>query len=125
MTDAAAIAAAEQAIAAAHVSLDIGVIERHYHPDFVIAQPDGRIETKAEVLASYRSGERRWERAEVDELQVRVISDTAIALGRWRASGTNRGQPFDYAARFMSVWVRTATGWQNLAYQSVEIPFDD
>jgi ketosteroid isomerase-like protein len=125
MTDAELIAANEQAIAAAHVSLDLGVIERHYHPDFVIAQPDGRIETKAEVLASYRSGERHWQRAEVDELKVRVTGDTAIALGRWRASGTNRGQPFDYAARFLSVWVRTGTAWQNLAYQSVEIPFEN
>jgi ketosteroid isomerase-like protein len=125
MTDAGAIAAAEHALAAAHLALDLGVIERLYHPDFVIAQPDGSSETKDQVLASYRNGERRWDFAEVDQLEVRVTGDTGIAIGRWRARGTNRGQHFDYAARFLSVWVRAGDSWRNLAYQSVEIRFAD
>jgi ketosteroid isomerase-like protein len=117
------IAANEQAIAAAHLTLDLAVIERLYHPDFVIAQPDGTTESKAEVLASYRLGERQWDFAQVDQLDVRVSGDTGVAVGRWRARGKNRGRHFDYAARFLSVWTLTADGWQNLAYQSVEIPF--
>jgi ketosteroid isomerase-like protein len=125
VTDAEVIAAAERAIAAAHLTLDTAALESLYHPDFVIAQPDGSTETRAEVLASYRSGERRWDFAEVDQLEIRVAGDTGIAIGRWRAQGTNRGQPFDYAARFLSVWVRTDAQWRNLAYQSVEIPIAD
>jgi hypothetical protein len=49
------IAANEQAIAAAQVSLDLEAIDRLYHPEFVVVQPDGIIETKAEVLESDRS----------------------------------------------------------------------
>jgi ketosteroid isomerase-like protein len=125
MMDAEIIEAAEHAVAAAHLTLDLGVIDDLYHPDFIISQPHGVTETKAEVLASYRSGERRWTFAAVDQLDIRVTGDTGIAIGRWRARGTNRGQHFDYAARFLSVWVRTGDGWRNLAYQSVEIPFED
>ena len=84
-------------------------------------QPDGTTETKAEVLASYASGQREWSFAEVDQLSVRISGDTGIVVGRWRARGANRGQAFDYAARFLSVWVRIADGWRNLAYQPVEI----
>jgi ketosteroid isomerase-like protein len=125
VTDAEAIATGERAIAAAHLALDLGVIDRLYHPDFVIAQPDGTTETKEQVLASYRSGDRRWDFAEVDQLDIRVTGDTGIVVGRWRARGANGDQGFDYAARFLSVWVRIAAGWRNLAYQSVKIPFDD
>jgi ketosteroid isomerase-like protein len=121
MSDAELIAAAERAIAAAHVSLDLSVIERLYHPDFMLVQPDGRHESKAEVLASYGTGERHWDTAEVDQLAVRVDHGTGVVAGRWRASGTNRGQRFDYAARFLSVWTRDDAGWRNLAYQSIEI----
>ena len=124
MTDAESIAAAEQAIAAAHLTLDLAVIERLYHPDFILVQPDGTIEGKADVLASYARGEREWTHAEVDRLSVRVTGDTGIALGRWRARGTNRGADFDYAARFLSVWARADGAWRNIAYQSVEILAD-
>jgi ketosteroid isomerase-like protein len=125
MSDAEMIAAAEHAIAAAHLTLDLDVVDRLYHPDFVVAQPDGTTETKAQVLASYRSGERHWDFAEVDQLEIRVTGDTGIVIGRWRAKGRNRGHLFDYAARYLSVWIRSGPSWRNLAYQSVEIPFAD
>ena len=124
MTDAEVIASHENAIAAAHLTLDLGTIERLYHPEFVIAQPDGTTEGRDEVLASYRSGERHWDYAEVDQLDVRVAGGTGIVIGRWRARGTNRGQAFHYAARFLSVWMHDGHAWRNLAYQSVEIPAD-
>jgi ketosteroid isomerase-like protein len=60
---------------------------------------------KEELLASFRSGERGWEEALSDEHDVRIYGDTAVVTGRWRARGANAGQPFDYAARYVSVWV--------------------
>lgn len=122
MTDVQAVIDAEHAIAAAHVTLDLDLIERLYHPDFVIVQPDGTIETRSDVLASYGSGERVWTSAAVDRLTVRVTGGTAVAVGRWTAQGTNRGASFDYAARFLSVWIRDHGAWRNIAYQSIEIP---
>jgi ketosteroid isomerase-like protein len=122
VTDAEIIAAAERDIAAAHLTLDLGVLERLYHDDFILAQPDGTRESKADIVASFRTGDHHWDNAAVDELTIRVSGDTGVVIGRWRASGRNRGTLFDYAARFLSVWTRTKQGWQNLAYQSVEIP---
>jgi ketosteroid isomerase-like protein len=118
------IAAHEQAIAAAHVSLDLEAIDRLYHPAFIVVQPDGMIETKAEVLESYRSGGRHWDFAEVDRLHIRVAGNTAVAVGRWRARGINGGERFDYAARFLSVWTQEDGAWRNLAYKAEEIPIE-
>ncbi|GIQ72644.1 nuclear transport factor 2 family protein [Bradyrhizobium sp. RD5-C2] len=123
-TDLDAVAAAEHALAAAHLTLDLDVIDRLIHPDYVIVQPGGAIETKADVLASYRSGTRHWEAARVDELDIRLYQDTAVVVGRWLASGRNGPASFDYRARFLSVWVRLGGRWQNLAYQATEIAQD-
>ena len=120
--DAAAILAHERDIAAAHLRLDKGVIERLYHSAFRIPLPGGGIEGKADVLASWATGERHWESAAVDQLEVVVEGGTGIVTGRWRAAGSNSGQAFDYAARFLSVWVKVGGDWQNIAYQSAEIP---
>jgi ketosteroid isomerase-like protein len=120
VTDEEQIAASEHAIAAAHLGLDSSVIERLYHPKFVNVAPDGTRDGKAEMLASWRAGDRHWDVAEVSALDVRVTGGTGIVTGRWRSRGTNAGTRFDYAARFMSVWVREDGAWRNLAYHAVE-----
>jgi ketosteroid isomerase-like protein len=116
-----AVIHAEKELAAAHLDLDLGLIDRLLHPDYVIVQPDGHKEIKADVLASYGSGKRHWDKAEADELVINLYGDTAVVFGRWQASGRNDTEAFDYAARFISVWFLHEGRWQNVAYQSVEI----
>jgi ketosteroid isomerase-like protein len=57
----------------------------------------------------------------IDQLDIRLYGDTAIAVGRWRASGQHGTERFDYAARFLSIWIKQAGFWQNIGYQSTEI----
>ena len=115
------IIAAEQALAAAHLTLDIATIDRLLHPDYVIVQPGGIIEDKAQTLASFAGGDRHWNVAESDEMTVRLRGDTAIVTGRWRGQGRNGDVQFDYQARFLSTWIREAGEWRNIAYMATEI----
>lgn len=120
--DHAAVIAAEHRLAAAHVTMDLAVFDELFHPDYVILQPGGRVETKVDVLRSYASGSRHWEIATVDQMDVRLYGETALVIGRWRGKGTNGDVHFDYSARFSSVWLRNAAGqWQNVVSQSTEI----
>ena len=112
---------AEQALAAAHLTLDLATLDRLLHPDYVIVQPDGTIETKSATLVSLQTGDRHWDLAESDELIVHLHGDTAVVTGRWRGRGRNGTIHFDYHARFLSTWVRTAEGWRNVAYMATEI----
>jgi hypothetical protein len=90
VSDADAVVQAEKRLAAAHISLDLTTIADLLHGDYVIVQPDGRIETKADVLASYGSGERHWEQAEVEQLDVALYG---VAKRRgWLVSGRRKGQ---------------------------------
>jgi ketosteroid isomerase-like protein len=115
---------AEQRLAAAHLGLDLQTIDHLLHPDYAILQPGGRIEGKGETLASLRSGERSWEVAQSDQLEVRLTGQTAVVTGRWRGKGVNQGRPFDYADRFLSIWVREDGRWLNIAYSSSPIQID-
>ena len=116
------VIAAEERLAAAHLTMDIAAFDELFHPDYVILQPGGDVETKADVLASYASGSRHWEIAEVDQMDVRLYGDSAVVIGRWRGKGTNGDVHFDYTARFSSVWLRNSAGqWQNVFSQSTEI----
>lgn len=119
--DVAAVLDAERALAAAHLTLDVGAFDRLLHPDYVIVQPGGVVEGKAATLASLRGGNRRWSEARSDQMDAQVYGNCAVVTGRWRGLGVNAGAPFDYRARFVSTWVRGDDGWRNVAYAAHEI----
>lgn len=105
----------------AHRELDVEALDRLMHEDYTQIQGDGAIWNKDAALKSYQSGGRRWEWAESDELVVRVYGEAAVVKGRWRAKGVNQGERFDYAARYVSVWVKEWGWWQMVSDQSTEI----
>ncbi len=91
-------------------------------PDYVQIDGSGRLVDREEVLASFRSGERNWDEAHSDEYRVRVYGDVAVVVGRWRARGTNAGRDFDYAARYVAVWVRHEGEWRMVSDQATPMP---
>jgi ketosteroid isomerase-like protein len=105
----------------AHLQLDVAALDRLMDPDYLQIDAGGDKVTKEQVLASLRSGERRWTEAHSDELFVRVYGVTAVVVGRWQAKGTNAGQLFDYQARYVSLWVRRDGGWRMVSDQSTPI----
>jgi uncharacterized protein (TIGR02246 family) len=105
----------------AHLRLDLATLARIMADDYVIIAENGSIVTREQALASYRDDARSWEVARSDELAVRVYGDTAVVIGRWTARGENNGKPFNYAARFMSVYVRRNGQWRMAAEQSTPI----
>jgi ketosteroid isomerase-like protein len=115
------VLAIEHAWTEAHLRGDVQTLEEIMAFDYVKIQPDGSLSDKRTTLASYQPDQRAWDVARGDDYDVRVYGDTAVVIGRWTACGINNGQPFDYAARFLSIYVRRAGRWQMVAEQSTEI----
>ena len=111
----------ERAWTDAHLRGDVQTLEAIMAFDYVKIQPDGSLSDKPATLASYQPEQRAWELAQGDEYDVRIYGDVAIVIGRWTARGINNGQPFDYAARFLSIYVRRDGRWQMVAEQSTDI----
>lgn len=105
----------------AHLRLDVEALDRLMAPEYVQIDSRGRAVSKKQVLESFRSGGRGWDEAHSDEHDVRVYGNTAVVIGRWRARGINAGQPFDYAARYVSVWVKSDREWRMVSDQSTPI----
>jgi ketosteroid isomerase-like protein len=125
------VLAVEQRWTAAHLAGDFGTLAELMAEDYVRIEPDGAVAGRAAVLAAYQPEHRHWDHAAGDEYAVRIYGDltggpgavlTALVVGRWTARGTNHGAHFDYAARFLSVYVRRGGRWQMVAEQSTPIP---
>ncbi len=119
------VLAAEQQLASAHATHDLRRIATLLHDDYRILQPNGTVETKADVLASFANDDRYWALAEVSDLTVALHSTVAQVVGIWRATGSNDGIEFDYRARFLSVWLKEGDEWRNIAYSSAELLLDE
>lgn len=115
------VLAVEYAWTEAHLRGDVETLEAIMAFDYLKIQSDGSLSDKKTTLASYQPDRRAWDVARGDEYNVRIYGDTAVVIGRWTARGNNDGQPFDYAARFLSIYVRRDGSWQMVAEQSTEI----
>ena len=111
----------ERAWTDAHLRGDVQTLEAIMAFDYVKIQPDGSLSDKPATLASYQPEQRAWELAQGDEYDVRMYGDVAVVIGRWTARGINNGQRFDYAARFLSIYLRRDGRWQMVAEQSTDI----
>ncbi len=112
---------AERAFLQAHLDCDVVTLDRLMAEEYAQIDSRGRVVRKAEVIASFESGARHWDEARTEDLEVRVYGEAAVVIGLWRARGTNSGRAFDYAARYMAVWVRRDGRWQSVSDQSTEI----
>lgn len=105
----------------AHLRLDTSALERLMADEYTQVTPRGELLGKQKILESFQTGQRSWQEAESDEYQIRIYGDAAVVFGRWRAKGINAGQVFDYAARYVSVWVYRDRRWQMVSDQSTTI----
>lgn len=114
--DTVAIADIELQLARAWVEGDRVFIEAILAPDWAVTDPAGRVLTKPQVIhETFGSADRKIESMSVDEVQVRLFGDTAVATGRTRATGRYQGQPASVTLRFTDVLIRHNGGWQIVA----------
>lgn len=119
---AAEIIAVEHAWVGAHRNLDLEKLEYILSDQYRQVKADGSVIGKQELLSSYRSGLRKWEIAESDQHEIRILGDTALLIGRWKGKGENQGKKFDYSARFLAVYQLEAGQWKLVS--DISIPLD-
>ena len=111
-----------QRLAAAWVGGDRAFIEGLLADDWTVIDQGGLVLTKRQVLdEAFASAERRIESMVVDEVQVRMLGDVAVATGRTRATGSYRGESATVTLRFTDVFARRQGRWQVVASQGTTV----
>ena len=117
------VLAVERDWVAAHRTLDFGVLSNILAENYRQIQPDGSVIGREELLDSYHSGVRKWEIAQADDYEVRLVGEVALLIGRWRAIGENSGEKFNYSARFLAVYQKVEGNWKLVS--DVSIPLNE
>lgn len=109
--------------AASTAKNDVAVYEKTTTDNFMFVSNDGTVQTKAERVASMKSGDTKYESLTYDEVNVRVNTEGngAVVISKATVKGTNNGKPIDATVRVTQVWSKTKDGWKMASLQATNI----
>jgi ketosteroid isomerase-like protein len=107
----------------ADIKGDVAWFERHLDEDVTsISSRNGKIATKDEEIASMktRKGSMTW--AEIKNLNVNMVGDTAVVTGINHVKGTgDDGKPYDLNIAYTDVWANKDGEWKIIATQGTQV----
>ena len=118
------IVALEARLRAAQLAADVEALDSLISDALLFTGPDGRLGTKADDLAAYRSGAVRFRAHEPEELRVRRIgADVAVSALRARLAVEVGGALSRGTDRYTRVWAREDGGsWRVVGGHVGEVP---
>jgi hypothetical protein len=100
---------------------DMVALDRILGDDHTVISKDGRVHTKAEELANYKSEESSNELSDFEPMNVRVFSDTAVVTGGQREKSVNFGKNTSGFYRWTDVFVKRDGRWQAVASELTRV----
>ena len=106
------IIAMEHVWAQAYTVKDPRALARMLDDAFVCVASDGKLLTKAEVMADVKASTAL--QILTESMVVRLHGDTAIVTGTFRTKGVERGKPYARRERFVDTWLYKNGQWVSL-----------
>jgi ketosteroid isomerase-like protein len=121
LSDAGVLLYTEREWSDADMKKDLPWFERNFAEDFTsIDARTGAITNKREEIDSMKNTTIDFE--EVSDMNVRMVGDTGIVTGVYRARGKDeKGSAYDRTSRFTDVYVKRDGRWQVLSSQGTQI----
>ena len=96
----------------AFVNGDAGIIDRIYADDAALTYADGKLITKAQLLADIRSGKHKLYQVTHDNLRMEIYGNTFVVTGHSTATGTMYNTP----RVLTNVYVKLNGQWKLVAH---------
>ncbi len=97
----------------AYLSKDPRALERILDDAFVNVDSDGKLQTKADVLAEVRTSTALQYLTE--SMEVHLHGNTAIVTGIFWIKGVDHGKPYAQRERFVDTWLFRNGQWVSIA----------
>jgi hypothetical protein len=102
---------------------DLKALDALLDNDLIYLDCDGKLMTKAEVLALVKS--RQLQRVVTDSMTVQVFDDTAIVTGTYRSNELRYGKIVVHTERFTNAWMYKGSMWVCIVAQVTQILHDE
>jgi ketosteroid isomerase-like protein len=114
-SDAATVRALELKWTQSYKERSIDILSSLLAEEFVITIEDGSVYSKAGYISHSADASVHVDVAELSDLKVRVLGDTAIVTGAYHERGESNGKRYEYHDRLTDVWMKVGGKWQVVA----------
>ena len=101
---------------------DLATYDRIVADDYVAFPTTGEERTKAQILAEYRSGARRYVNLEIFDVKGRVFGDTAVVSAKTKGFRREGDKDVPNRVRYVRVFAKRAGKWRAVAQMAAELP---
>lgn len=106
----------------AMIHADSSTLARVLADDLTYTHTNGRVDTKAQLIASLVSGKLKYEAISYEQTQLRSYGTVAVNTGLVMMQVKAGEQRLRFQARFTSVYVKQGEHWQMAVWQSTRLP---
>jgi hypothetical protein len=106
----------------AMLKVDAEELNRLLADDLTYTHSSGAVDTKSQLIDSLKSGERKYQAIEPQDLKVRLYGSAAVVTGRARLKTVSKRQESDFRVQFTDVYAKKNGHWQMVAWQSSRLP---
>lgn len=106
----------------AMIHADSSKLAQVFTDDLTYTHTNGRVDTKAQLIASLISRKLRYEAINYEQAQLRSYDTVAVNTGLVTMQVKAGEQTLRFQARFTSVYVKQGEHWQMAAWQSTRLP---
>jgi ketosteroid isomerase-like protein len=105
-------ASLERELVAAIGKGDLATYDRIVADDYVAFEASGRTTPKADIMASYRSGARRYTNLEIFDVEERIFGDTAVVSAKTKGMRKEGDRDVPNRVRYIRVYARREGRWR-------------
>lgn len=91
-------------------------------PELTYIHSDGALESKAQFLATVRTGRLHYQAIEPGDLKAHVYGDAGVVTGRSRMRVKAGADLLQFSIRFTALYRRTGKRWLLVAWQATRLP---
>jgi ketosteroid isomerase-like protein len=101
---------------------DLATYDRIVADDYVAFEASGKTSPKAEIMASYRSGTRKYTNLTIFDVEGRVFGDTAVVTAKTMGLRKEGGRDVPNRVRYIRVYAKRNGQWRAVAQMAAPIP---
>ena len=112
----------DQQWADATLRRDAASLNRILADDLKYVHGNASVQNKQQFIASLNSGDMVYHSIDFQDVDVRVLGDTAVVMSMPRIKIFIDGKEQQFQVRFLRVYVKRKGAWQMLAHQATRLP---
>jgi ketosteroid isomerase-like protein len=104
---------------------DLATYDRIVADDYVAFEASGKTSPKSEILASYRSGARKYTNLEIFDVEGRIFGDTAVVTAKTKGFRKEGDSDVPNRVRYIRVYAKRDGKWRAVAQMAAPVPTDE